>query len=725
MRRSSLLIFNIFLLVIFLILGGRLWQMQIIEGGLYKSKAEQSHYKTLTTKSIRGVIYDRNSRQLVSNRPIYAVAITPEDLPTGTVGEQRLSDMFDYLAKMFNTSPVVTVIADRLPAKRRGAVVDKLAAILHVQAGDLQTLIDDAIKGPHAADTLLRRDLDAATAAQVQAAIDADELPGISVMNQLKYNLYTRQTQPYKAVIVQRDITYEQMRQIEEDHLILPGVSVVPESQREYADGSVFSQILGFDGPITEEQYQLAVPADDSGDAPVYDKDDKIGQTGIEASMEDMLRGQKGVAQVEVNANQRIVRELSHTDPQPGKNLILTIDSALQYSVTQALQQGLDSARVQVGAAVVLKVNTGEVLAMVSLPTYDNNWFAQGISQAQLDYLNDNNNKQPMFNNALSGSFAPGSTFKLITAAAALQEKIVAPTDLLSCPALISVPTTWDEKVRNQYADWKKAGHGNINIVQALEESADTFFYQVAGPRQQDERGTFLHFYQPGNKQPQYFNGLGIARLNTYMQDFGLGTKTGIDLPGEGSGIAPDPAYKLRVSPENGTWALGDTLQSAIGQGFDLVTPLQLANVTAAVANGGTLYQPQVVQQIIDSDGGTVIRGFQPHVLKTVPVSAENLTLIRLGMRNAVAGLHGTAAKTNLKDVLVAGKTGTAEFGEPLPELGGVRAANAWFTAFAPYDQPEIAVVVLIKGEASTLEGSTFAVPVARDILKAYFHVDK
>jgi penicillin-binding protein 2 len=293
MRRTSLLAFNVMLLAIFLILGGRLWQMQIIEGGLYKSKAEQSHYKTITTKSIRGVIYDRNSRQLVSNRPIYAVAITPEDLPTGQGSEQAINHMFDYLAKMFNTAPVLTVIADQLPLERRADVVNKLAAILHVPTEDLQGIIDDAVNGPHAADTLMRRDLDAATAAQIQALIDAGDLPGISVMNELRYNLYTRQTQPYKAVIVKRDITYEQMRQIEEDHLNLPGVSVVPESQREYVDGPVFSQILGFDGPITEEQYQATVPTDDSEAAvPVYDKDDKIGQTGIEASMEDVLRGQ-------------------------------------------------------------------------------------------------------------------------------------------------------------------------------------------------------------------------------------------------------------------------------------------------------------------------------------------------------------------------------------------------------------------------------------------------
>ena len=395
MRRTSLLVFNVFLLAIFLILGGRLWQMQILEGGLYQTKAEQSHYKTITTKSIRGVIYDRNSRQLVSNRPIYAVAITPEDLPSGTGSEQATNNMFDYLAKMFNTAPVVTVIADRLPLEQRAAVVGKLAAILHVQPEDLQTLIDEAMHGAHAADTLLRRDVDAGAAAQIQALISAGEMPGISVMNELRYNLYTRQTQPYKAVIVKRDITYEQMRQLEEDHLILPGVSVVPESQREYVAGPIFSQILGYEGPISEEQYRRRCrpTSSDSTAVPLYDKDDKIGQTGVEASMEDVLRGQKGVAQVEVNANQRErARDLPASRPVPGQNVVLTIDSALQYQRDAgACSRACNSARQcrhRRRRWPSSKVHTGEVLAMVSLPAMTTTCSPPGISQADFDRLN-------------------------------------------------------------------------------------------------------------------------------------------------------------------------------------------------------------------------------------------------------------------------------------------------------------------------------------------------
>jgi penicillin-binding protein 2 len=209
------------------------------------------------------------------------------------------------------------------------------------------------------------------------------------------------------------------------------------------------------------------------------------------------------------------------------------------------------------------------------------------------------------------------------------------------------------------------------------------------------------------------------------MKAFGLGKATGIELPGEINAIAPDRAYKLKLNP-NDFWSLGDTLFSAIGQGFDLVTPLQLNNVTATVANGGTLYQPQVVYQVLNSDGDPKpIRDFQPKVISHVPVNAEHLATVREGMRLAVSDIHkGTAYKTELKGVQIAGKTGTAEIGEVI-DAAGHRRAHAWFTAFAPYENPEIAVTVLIEAGDESLEGSTFAVPVARNIFKAYFHVDE
>jgi penicillin-binding protein 2 len=459
-----------------------------------------------------------------------------------------------------------------------------------------------------------------------------------------------------------------------------------------------------------------------------------VGQTGIEASMEEQLRGTKGSALVVVNSEERIVSEISSRPPITGNNVTLTIDSDLQKAVTDALQDGVNKAGSQAGVAIVMRVNDGQILSMVSLPSYDNNLFSAGISQTDFDRLNTDP-RLPMFNRAVGGAYPPGSTYKMITASAALQEGVVTPGTTFYCPGIIYVPYTWDESRRNPYRDWKPQGHGTINIVDALKVSSDVFFYIVAGPHQQDRRivrddGTeqilWLRYYTPGARQPIEFNGLGIDRLDRYARAFGFGQKTGIDLPGENPGLAPNPDWKIKTFPGN-NWSLGDTLLTAIGQGYTLVTPLQLVNATAAVANGGTLYRPQLVYRVTDW-AGNVVQDYQPQVLGRVPVSPENLAVVREGMRQAVADKQrGTAYRLTISSVSVAGKTGTAEYGDPIAIKNGkeVRRAHAWFVAFAPYEKPEIALVVLLEGGNESLEGSTYAVPVADAILKAYFKVDK
>jgi penicillin-binding protein 2 len=272
-------------------------------------------------------------------------------------------------------------------------------------------------------------------------------------------------------------------------------------------------------------------------------------------------------------------------------------------------------------------------------------------------------------------------------------------------------------------------------VTEALMVSSDVFFYIVSGPRQEDrkvkkddgtEEITWTRYYEPWKAKPIEFNGLGIDRLHRYADAFGLGKPTGIELPGEHPGLAPDPAWKVSTFPDN-PWSLGDTLVTAIGQGYDLVTPLQLANATAAVANGGTLYKPKLVMNVTDPSG-KVIQDFKPEALGTLPVSPENLALVRQGMHMVVADRKGTAYnRFTLRSISVAGKTGTAEYGEPIAVKDGkeIRRSHAWFTAFAPFEDPEIAVVVMLEGGQESLEGSTFAVPVADEILKAYFKVDK
>jgi penicillin-binding protein 2 len=732
MKRTTLILFFGLLIVSFITLGARLVQMQLVDGSVYQLQADNNRFRSVTINAPRGIVYDRNSRQLISNQPSFSVAVTEADLPEEAAAQEAV---FAALADLLHTAPVVTAEPDKLLADAGVAarVIKQLAATLRISEAELRALIEDANKLSPEAPALLRGELDSAMSAAIRAHSDTD-WPGVQVMNELQYTYITRRESPIRPVTIKRNIPYETMQRVEEEHLRLPGVSVLPEPVRQYAAGSFMSHILGYVGPIPPDQYAESLPKEGSGDPAPYEKDDKIGLLGVEASMESVLRGRKGAREIEVNANQREVREISNQPPVPGQNVVLTIDSRLQETVTHLLQAGIDAAHANArasgapaiggGVAIVQKVNTGEVLAMVSLPSYDDNLFAAGISQADFDRLNSDPNL-PMFHRAIGGGYAPGSTFKMITAAAGLEENVISRDTQIFDGGRIDVPSTYNEKVRTPYVCWKKDGHGSINILQAIQESCDVFFYQVAGPLQTDQRGQLTRFYIPRDPSPHPFAGLGISLMDKWMVNFGIGAPTGIELPGELGGIVPSPDWKVKHFPDN-YWALGDTLVTAIGQGFNSVTPLQLNNVTAAVANGGTLYQPTVIYQILNSDGGTVEQDFHPKVIRqSVGISAANLATVREGMRLAVSDPHkGTAYKTNLKGVEIAGKTGTAEIGEVI-DAAGHRRAHAWFTAFAPYQNPEIAVTVLLEAGDESLEGSTFAVPVARGIFKAYFHLDE
>jgi penicillin-binding protein 2 len=727
LMKRSYLVFHIAIVVIFCLLAGQLYRMQIVEGRSYAERAKDNRERLITREASRGIIYDRNGVRLVANNPSYSIAITPADLPdaTTTAGEEERGRVFARLASILGTKDVITVKPGDLPSEKVGEVANRLSVILRITAEallpPLQKIKDDAPAGQSL--VLFRKDLTPTEADAVRS--EADSLPGILALSELEYNFTTRFEKWLTPVVVMRGVVYETMVKVDVEIANLPGVTVIPEPVRYYENGPIFSHLLGYVGPIDQTEYEAARAGTELDAIPVYDLDDKVGKTGLEASLEAQLRGRKGIARVVVNSNERVVTELESRPPVTGNNVTLTLDTALQISVTRALEDGLRKANVKSGVAVVMRVDNGQILSMVSLPSYDNNLFSTGISQANFDRLNSDP-LLPMFHRAIGGAYPPGSTYKMITAAAALQEGIVRPDTMVTCPGYIEIPTTWNEKLRTPFKDWKSGGHGTINIVDALKVSSDVFFYIMAGPRQQDDRGAFTRFYTPRARTPIEFNGLGIQRINHYAAAFGLGKKTGIELPGETSGLAPTPDWKLSQYPDN-PWSIGDTVVTAIGQGYNLMTPLQLVNVTAAVANGGTLYQPQLVLKVTDP-AGKVVQDYQPKLLGQVPVSAENLAIVREGMRQVVADKRkGTAYRSTLKSIPFAGKTGTAEYGEELTDSKGkhYRRSHAWFTAYAPYDKPEIAVVVLLEGGDQNLEGSTFAVPITDEILKAYFHVSE
>jgi penicillin-binding protein 2 len=351
---------------------------------------------------------------------------------------------------------------------------------------------------------------------------------------------------------------------------------------------------------------------------------------------------------------------------------------------------------------------------MVSLPAYDNNLFTGGISAADLRALRQDA-ARPLVNHAISGMFPPGSTFKVMVAAGGLEEDVITADTRLHCGGILWLPNRYypeDPSLAQPFYCWAytdyKGQHGSIGLISAISQSCDIFFYQVGGGYR------------------NYFEGLGEERVAQYAELFGLGARTGIDLPGETTGLVPSPKWK-RVNYRE-VWTTGDTYNMSIGQGFVLATPLQMANVAATLANGGTLYRPQVVREVLDADGG-LVRAFAPDVVRTMPVSAANLGLVRQGMRAAVAGPGGTASALQSLKVTAAGKTGTAEFfadanKDNLPDRDdeGNLPTHAWFIGFAPYDSPEIALAVFVYGGG---QGSAVAVPIAREILAYYFDQER
>jgi len=510
---------------------------------------------------------------------------------------------------------------------------------------------------------------------------------------------------PYRPILLKTDIPWEVAFAIEEEHLDLPGVLIQVGSYREYLTGALTAHLLGYMGPIpagAEDRY---------GEKQGYDPDDKIGMIGLEASYEQVLRGRKGTKTVEVDVAGREVRTVSReVAPVAGQNLILTLDLDLQRYVEEVLRKGMDQVQSFSAVAIVTRVQTGEVLAMVSLPSFDNNLFTMGI--ASKDYVRlTTDPAHPLLNHAIAGVYPPGSIFKLVPASAALEESIVARWTLLTCPkdsGILWLPNKYypdNPALAQPFYCWTHEwgyGHGRMDFVSAIAESCDIYFYLVGGG--------FL----------DRFEGLGLERLARYARAFGYGNPTGIDLPAEASGLVPNAKWKRVNYGER--WTTGDTYNMSIGQGSVLATPLQVVNATAAVANGGKLYRPQLVYRIEDADGN-VVHGFEPQLIRELPVSPENLALVREGMRAAVQ--RGTARWLQVGGGLeVAAKTGTAEFCDSYPDCvdedGEITTTHSWFTSFAPYDDPEIAVVVFVYGGG---EGATTAMPIAAEILNYYFQV--
>ena len=487
----------------------------------------------------------------------------------------------------------------------------------------------------------------------------------------------------FDPVRIKQDVPKDTADIVSESAAQLPGVQVVIESRRDYTTGTLFSHILGYTGQIDATAY---AQLQSSG----YLPSDDIGKTGLEASFESVLRGTYGQNLVERDATGKDVQVLKTVQPAvPGASLTLTIDSKVQEEAQKALLWGMKAADLKRGVIIAMNPQTGEILAMVSMPTYDDNLFAKGISQADFQKL-VTDPTQPLLDNSIQSQYPPGSTFKLVTGSGALQDRKITPTTQISTRPFITIAGT-------KFWDWNHQGFGMCNIGCGFGNSSDTFFYQVATM-------------------------LGPDRLSYYAHAFGFGQPTGIDLPGEASGIIPSNAWKVATFGQ--PMYAGDTAWAGIGQGYVAVTPIQLITAYAALANGGRLYRPQLVETVTAPDG-TVITPFKPDLIRTVPVSAANLQTMRLAARETVTLRH----TYNLVDmpIAVAAKSGTAEFG--VKDAKGRLPYHSWFVGWVNKDptskdftQTNSQLIVVAFAYSAQTIGNA-GTEIAKYFLQEYFHI--
>jgi len=592
----KILTFFIFFVLIF-----RLFTIQVAEGDANQKLAEGNRIRPRVLESDRGLITDKNGQWLARNKPSFALAIYPSDLP-----KKR-----DERAEIYRKLSVISGLSE----------------------------------------------------------------------DQIKQNAEKNGLSSLSEVLLKEDISHDDALILEEKVAGLPGVFIAKKAIREYQEGSGLAHLLGYTGVVS---------GDDLKDHTNYYLSDRIGKTGLESQYENYLRGLYGVEQIEVDSRGNVIKVLvddNNKEPVAGDDLVLNLDFGLQKATSKALKKGIANGKkitgqdVNDGVAIVMNVKTGGILSMVSLPDYNNNLFSTQISQKNYQKLT-NDKDLPMFDRAIAGAYPPGSISKIILASAGLAEGTITKNTSFSTPAAIKIG-------EYTFPDWKDHSYESTNIERAIAESNNIFFYAIGGG------------YDP-------INGIGIEGMKKYWETFGLGEKTGVDLPGEASGFLPDASWKEKTMGE--PWYIGDTYHAAIGQGDLLVTPIQMLRATAAIANGGTLLQPQLVQKIIDPTGN-VVKAFSPRIEQKNIVNPDVIKTVQEGMRMTITDGSARSIFPSDYPVKVAGKTGTAQYDNNTK-------THSWFEAFAPYDNPEIAVLVLVEGGG---EGYSVAAPVAKEIFDHYF----
>jgi penicillin-binding protein 2 len=676
----------IIIIVILLIFIGRLFSLQIIQGESYRQTADDNRFDEVSIPAQRGVIYDRNDFQLVRNIPEYRVMITPALLPDSNAEREliyrRISDL-------------------------TGVPLD------HIADAAAPCLSDRGV---------------------------------IQLVNEGDTN------RPYEAWPIACDVDETVARVLREEQIDLPGVSVIAVPVRDYTTGELTAATIGYMGPIPENLVDFY---EEQG---FLKERDKIGYAGIEVGYlgmyQEILAGSNGLKLVERDVAGQYLRDVgAFTQPIPGNNMRLTIDTRLQAAAETALRNRMDfinrysgEERTPLGVVIAMNPQTGEILAMVSLPTYENNRFARLIPTDYYQQLENDTRGSPLTNHAIASEFPPGSTFKMVTAVGALNEEVITPDRKLFDPGKITIENKYfpqDPGKAKDFVCWKRDGHGDVDFVHGIAWSCNVYFYKIGGGF-------------PGEIED---GGLGVTGINKYAPALGYGAPLGIDLPGEEDGLIPDEDWKRINLGEN--WSTGDTYNTVVGQGFVAATPLQVLTSVATIANGGRVMWPHIVQEILDGEGN-IIQRYEPCVLwdigdgvltpleeigancPTMPAELRDLVqdshsespdvlvdpavieLAQAGMHLVVTDPDGTAyGRADLDTISSAGKTGTGEFCDQVVYKQGLCKpgewpTHSWYAAYAPFENPEIAVIAFVYygGEGAVTSG-----PIVRQVLEAYFEI--
>ena len=733
--------FQAVIFAVFLIFAIRMYELQVVRHSEFQGEADENRLKTLPIAARRGAIFDRNDRRLAFNVPAFNVTIVPAQLPDEEEAELAV---YNRLSALVNVPPTREI------AEQASQFVRSLQELVQEGAG----------------------------------------------------------IEPFRPVIVAQDVLQLAAMQILEERIYMPGVDVEPVSVREYPTGELTTHIIGYMGPIPAEE---AEELEALGYNPAFDR---IGYDGVERYLESRLAGVRGSVLREVDVAGEVVKVVDQVEPIPGQNVRLTIDTELQAFAQQALIAQLDELNTagrtisQQGVVIAMDPRTGEVLALVSYPSYDNSRFARAIDgEYFLEVANDP--LRPLVDNTIKSKYPPGSVWKVITAAAVLEENVVDPNTLLLDEGQILVENRYapnDRAASQRFVCWLRAGHGRVSMINGIAWSCDVYFYQIGGGNPNLSAQTI----RPG--------GLGIDDLFRYGTAFGIGSELGIELPFENPNRMPDRDWKRRNEGES--WSTGDTYNAAFGQGYVNVTPLQLIAAVAATINGGVLYQPTIIREFLDEER-QVIDPFEPKTLRTINrammapgdeltlllledmlmkresslacvcetnsewydpnrcdpegyrntvdlnpdpgiedlhtyrihiplnysfngsvcqdvrfrtpnepytpafVSHDTLSIVREGMRKAVIGEGGTAQPAALPFVEVAGKTGTAEYCDDIARplnlcVPGQWPSHAWYTGYAPYDDPEIIIIAFVYNGG---EGSLTALPIVRRTMEKYYRL--